>query len=79
LKFDEITGPRTRRVLPDADDMARMKGSGDVQETQILRELTIELLFFLAKARKIVYFLLKHRDLNPIGSISDCEADSSRF
>jgi hypothetical protein len=56
-----------------------MKVSGYVEETQILCEFTIELLFFDAKARKIVYFLLKQGDLNPIGSISNCEPESSRF
>jgi hypothetical protein len=44
----------------------------DLQQTQFLCGFTIKLLFFLVKARKIWYFLLKHRDLNAIGSASNC-------
>jgi hypothetical protein len=43
-----------------------MKGRRDVEETHVLSESTIELFFFLAKARNIWDFLLKHRDLNAI-------------
>jgi hypothetical protein len=35
--------------------------------------------FFFAKARKILDFLLKRRDLNSIGSISNCQIESSRL
>jgi hypothetical protein len=52
-----------------------MKGIRDVQGALVSGGFTIELLFFLAKARKILNFLHKHRDLNPIGST----ANLSRF
>jgi hypothetical protein len=51
----------------DVDTIGRMKGSRDVQETHVLGESTIKLFFFLAKATKILDFLLKQRDPNPIG------------
>jgi hypothetical protein len=57
----------------------KLKGGRDVQETLFLCRFTIKLLLFLAKARKIFDFLLKHRDLNAIGSQSDCQAESSPF
>jgi hypothetical protein len=47
-----------------------MKASRDVEGTQVLRGFSIKLVIFLAKARKVLDFLLKHRDLNPIGSTS---------
>jgi hypothetical protein len=37
-----------------------------VQETYVLRGFTIEILLFRVKAKKILDFLIKHRDLNPI-------------
>jgi hypothetical protein len=49
-----------------------MNRCGDVQETQVLDGFTIELLFFLAKAREKLDFLLKHRDL-------DCQAEEFPF
>jgi hypothetical protein len=52
--------------LLELDAMGEMKGSRDVQETHVLSESTIELFFFLAKARKIWDFFFKHRDLNRI-------------
>jgi hypothetical protein len=48
----------------DMEDTGRMKGSPDVQEMQFVPGFTIELLFFLAKARRKLDCLLKHRDLN---------------
>jgi hypothetical protein len=77
--LDEIAPPPTFRVLLDADDIRKLKGGRDVQETQFLCEFTIKLLLFLAKARKIFDFLLKHRDLNAIGSRRDCQSGQSPF
>jgi hypothetical protein len=57
-------------VLLEVEVMGRLNGSRDEEETLVLCRFTIKLLFFLAKVRKIVDFLLKHRDLNPIGSRS---------
>jgi hypothetical protein len=48
--------------------MEKMIGSHKGEWTQILRGFPIQTLFFRAKARKILDFLLKHRDLNPIKS-----------
>jgi hypothetical protein len=44
-----------------------------MQDTHVLYELIIKLVFFLAKSTKIVDFLIKHRDLNPIESASNCQ------
>jgi hypothetical protein len=52
--------------------MGKGNGRRDVQETQFLDGFTIELLFFLAKAREEFDFLLKYRDLN-------CQAELSPF
>jgi hypothetical protein len=54
--------------LLDVDAMGGMKSCRDVKEPHVLGESTIKLFFFLAKARKIWDFLLKHQDLNAIGS-----------
>jgi hypothetical protein len=43
------------------------------------RTVFIELLFIFVKARKILDFLARYRDLNPIGSTSNCQIESSRF
>jgi hypothetical protein len=51
----------------------------DLQQTQVLCGFTIKLLFFIVKARKNLYFLIKHRDLNAIGSDTNCEAESFAF
>jgi hypothetical protein len=59
-KFDEITTPGTVGALLDMDAMGGMKGSRDVEETHVLGKSTIELFFFLAKARKIWDFFFKH-------------------
>jgi hypothetical protein len=75
----ETARPAAFSVVLEAEDMGRMKGSRDVQETQFLCGFIIKLLLFLAKARKILGFLLKHRDLNTIGSKSNCQAESSRL
>jgi hypothetical protein len=71
--------PPTFRVLLDAEDMRKQKGGRDVQDTLFLYRFTRKLLLFLAKATKILDFLIKHRDLNAIGSKSDCQAGSSPF
>jgi hypothetical protein len=47
--------------------------SGYMQETHVLDKLIIKLLFFIAKAGKIFDFRIKHRDLNPIESTSNCQ------
>jgi hypothetical protein len=44
--------------------MGKAKGGRDVQETLFVDGFTIELLFFLAKAREKLDFLLKRRDLS---------------
>jgi hypothetical protein len=47
-----------------------------MQETDVLGELTIKLLFFRAKTRKVFDCLIKHRDLNPIRSTLFCQKSS---
>jgi hypothetical protein len=61
------------RILMAEKDMGKQKGGRDVQKTQFLCRFTIKLLLFLAKVRKILDFLRKHRDLNPIESKSNCQ------
>jgi hypothetical protein len=58
------------------DDIGRMSAGGnrDVQELQILCRFIIEhLILLLAKARKVLDFLLTNRDIDPIESTPTCE------